>query len=217
MCASYGLGGGPYGGGIPADLPPLDEREVAEDLARWAAEHRNTARITGKRARNVNPLIRDTGSGRELHYGWWWLWVGGAPAKFSAFNSRDDALTRRWRGAFQTRALLPATWYIEKKQHFALEDGALFGIAAITTEADDADGSPLTSYSMVTRHGVGDAEHVLSDRGEARMPLILPREFHDTWLDPERAGDAALIADAVAASEEICRAAKNLGPVPGSE
>ena len=213
MCASYGLGGGPYGREIPMDLPPLDEREVGEDLARWAADQRNTARITGKNARNFNPLIRDTGSGRELHYGWWWLWVGGAPAKFSAFNSRDDALTRRWRGAFQTRALLPATWYIEKKQHFAL-DGELFAIAAITATAEEADGNPITSYSMVTRHGVGDAEHVLSDRGEARMPLILPREFHDVWLDPERAGDATLVADAVAASEEICRAAQNLGPVP---
>jgi len=38
------------------------------------------------------------------------------------------------------------------------------------------------------------------------MPLILPRELHDDWLDPGQEGDADLIAAMVAASDEISHA-----------
>ncbi len=201
VCASYGLGGGPYPveGEEPAfDLPPLDERENQARLVEWMREQKHTARITGKNARNLNPLITETETGRRMDFAWWWLHLGGRPAKFSAFNSRSDALMSKWRAPFQHRAIAPATWYVEKGTSFAL-DGEAFGIAAITTTAEQHDdGGDLLTYSLVTRDAVAEAARV-----HPRMPLILPRELHDDWLDPDREGDAELIAEMVAASDEL--------------
>lgn len=39
-----------------------------------------------------------------------------------------------------------------------------------------------------------------------RMPLVLPRDQHDEWLDPGRAGDETLVAEVQHASDEISRA-----------
>ncbi|MDN5747245.1 MAG: SOS response-associated peptidase [Pseudonocardia sp.] len=202
VCASYGLGGGPYpaeGEEPDFDLPPLDERENQARLIEWMREQQHTARVTGKNARNLNPLITATETGRRMDFAWWWLHPGGQPAKFSAFNSRADALMSKWRTAFQHRAIAPATWYVEKGTSFAL-DGEAFGIAAITTTAPSDDGDLLT-YSLVTREAVAAAARV-----QPRMPLVLPRELHDDWLDPGQEGDADLIAAMVAASDEISHA-----------
>lgn len=202
MCAQYGLGGGPYVEPPDTPIPPLDERESAERVAEWAAQRDGTARITGKHARNLNPLIREVDGQRRLDLAWWWLWRGDAPARFSAFNSRDDALLRSWRTPFQHRALVPASWYLEKGVRLDL-GGAMFGIAAITSASHDANGEEILSYSLVTRRAVGPALDAHSGDGEPRMPLILPAEMHDDWLDPERPGDRELIDRAVLASAGI--------------
>lgn len=203
MCASYGLGGGPY----PSDdddagrfdLSPLDEREPARRLAEWMRDQDHTAKITGARARNLNPLIIDLGDHRRLGLAWWWLHLGGKPAKFSAFNSRDDALTRRWSAGLHQRALAPATWYIEKGRRFGLT-GDVFGIAAITTTTVHPDGATLLTYSLVTRAAVGPAADV-----HPRMPLIVPRDLHNDWLHPGVRGDDDLITKVVAASDTLSR------------
>ncbi|QIM16331.1 SOS response-associated peptidase [Leucobacter insecticola] len=205
MCASYGLGGGPLKLGLTFDLPPMHEPESRELLARWAREQAGTAKITGRHARNLNPMIREVQGERSLDLGWWWLHVGGAPAPFSAFNSRADALAQKWREPFQRRAILPANWYIEKGRSFSLPRGEMFGIAAIVTPVETATGQ-LLSYSMVTREAVGEASEV-----HHRMPLVLPRDFHDAWLDPGRAGNTELASTAVYSSEQISRAFEVIG------
>lgn len=201
MCTSYGLGG--LGRGLPLDIAPLHERDHPRRLADWARENDHIARITGRTALNLNPIIMAAGGRRELHFGWWWLHVGGAPAPYSAFNSREDRLLSRWRRPFQHRGLLPATWYVEKGRTFGLPEGEPFAMAAITTTVAGDDGDDLVTYSMVTRDAVGDAGSV-----HPRMPLIVPRELHDEWLDPERAGDEDLIAHVVAASDDLSHAAR---------
>lgn len=200
MCATYGLGGGPSPEDqeLNLDLPPLNERVNANQVSQWMDQHRHTAQITGKNKHNLNPLIRQEAGQRQLEFAWWWLHLGGKPAEFSAFNSRDDKLVSRWKKGFQQRALLPATWYLEKGATFALEDNTVFGIAAITTTVNYEDGTSLTTYSMVTRDAVAHARDV-----HPRMPLILPRQFHDTWLGTERPGDQVLVTETVMASEEL--------------
>lgn len=225
MCATYGLGGG-LGGGVPGatmpyGLEPLDERDSQALLREWMQERDGQAKITGKNARNLNPVIRvgaesgaesgggeSSGGDRELALGWWSIWLDGSgPVKFTSFNARDDKLMRSWRKPFQQRALLPATWYIEGKKRWALPDGQLFAIAAITsTVVEEATGEPRLSYSMVTRSGVGEASSVISQRGDSRMPLVLPAEMHDDWLDPARPGDADLVAEVQIGSDEVSRA-----------
>ena len=215
MCAGYGLelrgpnsGGGDRVGRL-GPIPPGDTAEGAALLAAWASERGGAAKITGRKALNLNPLIRAGADGRSLELGWWWLHVGGEPARFSAFNSRADRLLASWHASFQQRAILPATWYIEKGVRFGLGTGDEFGLAAVTAPGTLPDGSPVTSYSLVTRDAVGEAASV-----HDRMPLVLPRDLHDEWLSPERPGDASLVTRALAQSEALCAAM--LGAAGGS-
>ncbi|QIM18270.1 SOS response-associated peptidase [Leucobacter coleopterorum] len=198
MCASYGLGGGPHELGLTFDLPPMHEPESRELIAQWARENHSKASITGRHARNLNPLIHEGYGERTVELGWWWLHIGSEPAPFSAFNSRDDNLLAKWRDPLQRRAILPAHWYIEKGRTFAMPDDELFGIAAIVTPVSQPDGKKLMTYSMVTRASLARAADV-----HPRMPLLLPREAHDTWLDPARPGDRSLVTEAVRASDDF--------------
>lgn len=210
MCSTYGFGGGPHGLGLTFDLPPMHEPDSRRLLAEWAREQRGRARITGRRARNLNPIIHAGYGEPVVELAWWWLHVGAEPAPFSAFNSRDDTLLRKWREPFQRRAILPAHWYVEKGSTFALPGDELFGIAAIVTPVPTSQpGSPLMSYSMVTRDAVGRAVEA-----HPRMPMLLPRDFHDAWLDPARPGDAALLDAALTASEQISAAVLPIGGRP---
>lgn len=204
MCASYGLDPlSTYG------LEPLDERETRNVLERWIEQRGGNAKITGKKARNLNPLITAPDAERRLDLAWWWIHLGNKPAEFSAFNARDDKLlsSRVWKGPFKShRALAPANWYIEKGKHFALPDGETFGIASITTTAQAEDGDMLT-YALVTRDAVDEAATV-----HPRMPLILPRDLHDDWLNPDIPGDGDLLAEALSASEELSRSVRIVQP-----
>lgn len=208
MCATYGLT--PSGEKImlPGGLEPYSEKVADSIVAEWMRDwggKANTSRTRKDGRTNLNPIVRDTGDGPTLELAWWWLHVGGVPAQFMAFNSRDDQLLKQWRRPFQHRALLPADWYNEGGERWALPDGAPFAIAAITSPRHDEHGD-LTSYSMVTREAVGEATKVATSRGDSRMPLVLPAELYDRWLDPERPGDAALVEEIQQASEEISRA-----------
>lgn len=218
MCAGYGLElRGPNSDrgervGLRGPIPPGDTPEGRALLEAWVAERGGRARITGSKARNLNPLIRAGDGERELALAWWWLHVGGAPAKFTAFNARSDRLLSSWHGPFQHRALLPASWYVEKGVRFALPGGEEFGMAAVTapvaaSDTGAAGDTGLDSYALVTRAALGGAAEI-----HDRMPLVLPRELHDEWLDPERAGDAELVRKVVSVSEEISRELLGIGP-----
>lgn len=186
-------------------IVPMDRPEGRALMRDWAAANGGDARITGRNARNLNPVIHALQGERELSLAWWWLHVDGAPAAYSAFNSRDDKLLRSWRAPFQHRGLLPANWYIEKGKRFALPKEECFGIAAILAPAP-ASGTAI-SYSMVTREAVGEARSA-----HHRMPLVLPRELHDEWLDPSRRGDEELVQRAILASNRISLALEIVEP-----
>ncbi|MGO1851859.1 MAG: SOS response-associated peptidase family protein [Microbacteriaceae bacterium] len=214
MCASYGLGGGPREAPVPSDLPPLDEEQSRAQLLDWAADRKSNARLTGPRARNLNPLIfADRGGARSLEFSWWWLWLDGhGKAPFDAFNARDDKLLSTWRKYLTggKRALIPATWYVEKGKAFELPGGATFGMAAIThAVVEEASGKELITYALVTRDAVDEAAKV-----HKRMPMLLPRDEHDTWLDPGRPGDSALVEQVVVASEELAHAVRVIEAEP---
>lgn len=190
---------------LPGGLEPMSE--VVDDavVARWMREwggKANTSRARKDGRTNLNPIVV---AGPAIELAWWWLHVGGEPAKYTAFNSRDDALMTKWRRPFQHRALLPADWYSEGGERWTLPDRSGFMIAAITSPRHDERGD-IASYSMVTREAVGEATKVTTSRGDSRMPLVLPPELYDRWLDPERAGDAELVNEVQQASEDISRA-----------
>lgn len=215
MCAGYGLGGGPYPADHKFGIEPMDTHEGRTIIDEWLTALSGKAAITGARAVNLNPVISaDASGGRSINLGWWWLWLDGSgPVKFSAFNSRDDKLTRSWSRAFQHRALLPANWYVEKKVGFGLPERDTFAIAAVTSTVTDAStGKPRLTYSMVTREAVGEAAETWN-----RMPLVLPIELHSEWLDPGRRGDDELVSRVRLASEDISRAMTAGAPAAAAE
>lgn len=205
MCTSYGVD--PDRLPDMRGLPPMDERDSAA-LHDWAAEHERGSKITGRIARNLNPVITADGKSSRMTLGWWSIWRDGTgPFGRFGFNSRDDSLMRYWRREFQHRALIPASWYEEGKKRWELPSGEGFLIAAVTsTVIEEATGEERLTYSMVTRRGIGEASTVVSSRGESRMPLVLPTDLHTDWLDPKLPGDAELVAHVQHASEEISRA-----------
>lgn len=221
MCAHYGVDGfegvaSRRAGGSSvrfvstgASVATADEPRDDALMLAWARNQQGHARITGTRARNLNPLIHEGRGARRADLAWWGLHVGGVPALFSAFNSRDDKLLRVWREPFQRRALLPATWYTEKGRDFGLLDGDLFTIAAIVTPVLQDDGDQFLSYSMVTREARGEAAET-----HERMPLIVPHAMRDEWLAPTRVGDEALVRDVLRASDEVSRAMRTFESAP---
>ncbi|WP_449278785.1 SOS response-associated peptidase family protein [Leucobacter sp. GX24907] len=204
MCAVFGLGGGAVGS-LPESLGALDEEDHRSLLHDWIGERGGRAEVTKWHPDHLNPVILGGANGRrELVLGYWWIWPNASgPAEFDAFNSRVDrlALSPAWRGPFQRRALSPASWYREKGRDFELPGGEAFGIATITRTVPIPGGAQLVTYSLVTRHAVGEAADTWH-----RMPLILPRDAHDRWLDPAQTGDEELAEWALRESEGISQA-----------
>ncbi|RSN12035.1 SOS response-associated peptidase [Amycolatopsis roodepoortensis] len=91
------------------------------------------------------------------------------------------------------RCLVPADGWFEwrrdgkEKQPFFMtgpgdESLAFAGIWETWRPKDDKDADPLITFSVITTDSVGrltDIHH--------RMPLLMPREKWDTWLDPDLA------------------------------
>lgn len=198
MCASYGLE-------VVNDYSGLDERLASADLLEWLAA-RTPAKlgITRRGGFPLSPIITAAG----FEDAWWWLWVRGAPAKLTAFNARSEKLVESalWREPFRSRRILiPASHYFERAnqprvtgqfrfRHPVLPLFAIAGISAPT----GLDAGPSTSFAMVTRPPATPGASI-----HDRMPLLIPADFQQTWLDPATVADRDLVAAAVAASEEM--------------
>lgn len=219
MCASYGLGGGGYQGELlpnDPDLAPLDERlDWRFDFApsREFSVPVGRAALTGRRSRNLNPLFRYDESGLALDKGWFKLWVGGRfDPKASTFNARAENLTSRWSAPFKaSRGLVPADWFNEKGTDFATASGGVFMIATVWNRVHEPEtGALLTTYALVTRPAAG----AVAERHD-RMPLLLPPELWESWLDPHEPGTRELAEAAVAASAQLSAGVRLLNdPTP---
>lgn len=211
MCASYGLQVSPED--IHYGFSVMDDQSSTAALDAWLEEFRDEpAKPTGVHRRNLNPIVRererDGEHRRTLDLAWWKLWVRGEPAKFPAINARVEGLATSgaWGPPFKARrALVPATEYFEKGHRFRLPDepAGLFAFAGLwnvakTPAPETGIDEWMVSYAVVTRAA---APHLSAIHD--RMPLILPRELWDDWLDPERTGDPGLLEEAVAASEPL--------------
>lgn len=153
MCASYGLD--PRF--TDTELLAAADEAVLEGLRGWAEQNaRETVRPTGKNLRNLNPIVVHPEAEPVLEPAWWGFLIGGEPSKFPSINTRSERLQER-PGGLKTRALVPATsWYEMKKpervwHEFVVDDGALFGMAAVTQRGRTADGESFTCYSIVMR------------------------------------------------------------------
>jgi putative SOS response-associated peptidase YedK len=200
MCASYGLD--------PrfsdAELLAAADEAVLEGLRAWADENAGeTVRPTGKNLRNLNPIVVQPDSAPVVEPGWWGFLIGGEPSKFPSINTRSERLQDR-PGGLNSRALVPATsWYEMQKpervwQEFLVDDGALFGMAAVTQRGRAADGTWFTCYSIVMRPAPEHLAHI-----HDRMPLLVPASLSHDWLTAEPTRE--IIDEAIVASNEMAQ------------
>lgn len=198
MCASYGLD--PRF--TDAALLAAADQAILEGLRSWAEENAGeTLRPTGKNLRNLNPVITARDAEPVLETAWWGFLVGGEPAKFPSINTRSERLQDR-PGGLRTRAIVPASSWFELQKpsrvwhRFALGEGALFGMAAVTQRGRSADGEWYTCYSIVMRPAPPHLAGV-----HDRIPLLIPPSLGEDWLTagPTR----ELIDEAILASDEL--------------
>ncbi len=203
MCASYGLQ--VTAADIHYGFSVIDDKASTVALEGWLEEFRDEpVKPTGVHRRNLNPIVRERERDgerlRTVDLAWWKLWVRGEPAKFPAINARVEGLvgSGAWSGPLKSRrGLVPATEYYEKGHRFGF-DGDLFAFAGLWNVTKTPEGEWMVSYAIVTQPA---SPHIASIHD--RMPLILPRELYDDWLDPARAGDQQLLDEVVAASRPL--------------
>ena len=203
MCASYGLQ--VRAEDIHYGFSVIDDKESTAALEGWLEEFRDEpAKPTGVHRRNLNPIVREREREgerrRTVDLAWWKLWVRGEPAKFPAINARVEGLvgSGAWSGPLKSRrGLVPATEYYEKGHRFGF-DGDLFAFAGLWNVTKTPEDDWMVSYAIVTQPA---SPHIAAIHD--RMPLILPRELYDEWLDPTRTGDQKLLDEAVAASRPL--------------
>ncbi|HWS49388.1 MAG TPA: SOS response-associated peptidase family protein [Microbacterium sp.] len=198
MCASYGLD--PRF--TDSELIAAADEGILEGLRAWAEENAGeTLRPTGKNLRNLNPVVVQPDEAPVLEPAWWGFLIAGEPSKFPSINTRSERLQDR-PGGLKTRAIVPATsWYeMQKPQRvwheFLVDEGALFGMAAVTQRGRAGDGTWFTCYSIVMRPA---PDHLagLHDR----MPLLIPASLSHDWLTAEPTRE--IIDEAIIASDEM--------------
>jgi len=138
------------------------------------------------------PVVRAAERGRVLEMRRWGLvphWArepGGPPL----FNARAETVAGKpaFREPFRLRrGLAPADGFYEWREaagrrqpwHVRRRDGGLFAIAALWETWKPPDGETLASCTFLTTEA-NDAVRPIHDR----MPVILPPERWDAWLDP---------------------------------
>jgi putative SOS response-associated peptidase YedK len=129
-----------------------------------------------------------------------WAKPGDSKAKGPApFNARAESLLEK--PMFKSlvsrkRCLVPANGYYEWKQVggrkqpflFQTEDQELFAFAGLYDEHEGPDGSPVSSYTVITT-----VANELSRDYHHRMPVILPREAEEEWVSKEQTDARAVV------------------------
>lgn len=117
-------------------------------------------------------------------------------------NARAETITEKasFRRPLRSgRCLIPATGFYEwrpapsgrgkVKYLFTRPDGELFGFAGLCdTWRDPASGRPIRTYTIITT-----APNAVVAPVHDRMPVILPRDAEDIWLDPDEDEPHALL------------------------
>jgi putative SOS response-associated peptidase YedK len=169
------------------DLEALMEQLGVEDPREFVSRY-NIAPST------VIPAVRTTAAGQREPAGLQWglvpHWSKDASGGARFANARADGVATKpaFRDAFRKRrCVVPASGFYEWQTigrlkypwYFEMADGKPFVFAGIWERWRSADGVELQTCSLITTTP-NDVVRPLHDR----MPVILPREAIDQWLDP---------------------------------
>jgi putative SOS response-associated peptidase YedK len=146
------------------------------------------------------PLIYQTGNTRQLSSAHWGLipaWSKDKSFSSNTFNARSETIAEKpsFKNAYkQRRCLIPASAYYEwakiringkvaGKQPFWIgqKDKAMFAFAGLYEHWTDSNtGELLQSCTVITREAYPSINHI-----HPRMPVILPVDSYQAWLDAE--------------------------------
>lgn len=144
------------------------------------------------------PVVVD-GAARRFAMMKWGLvpsWAKDPAAAYKMINARSETAPEKpsFRGPFRKqRALIPADGFYEWKHEgkgkrpFALRLASRepFAMAGLWERWKAPDGNELFSFTILTT----SANRLVSSVHD-RMPVILPREAEEAWLDPKSAPEA---------------------------
>lgn len=154
---------------------------------------------------------------RRLEAARWGLvpaWAKDPKVGVTAFNARIESAAQKSHFATavkKRRAIVPATGYYEWQQRgdakvpsfIHLPEGELIVFAGLyewwrnPAAADDAPDKWLLSTSVLTRDATGALAGI-----HDRMPVFLPPELIDEWLDPHSEGSQELLDEVSAGGAE---------------
>jgi putative SOS response-associated peptidase YedK len=156
-------------------------------------------------------IIRDNESGRVLDSASWGIiapwqknFTEARNSQSHAINARSESIHEKptFRQAFRTtRCLIPATGYYEwatslgkypPKQPFYIcsqDEGKSLSIAGIWSTWKSENGTEIQSAAIITREAVGELATIHS-----RMPVFMPKDRWDNWLDPKNREIETLIS-----------------------
>jgi putative SOS response-associated peptidase YedK len=157
------------------------------------------------------PIVRVSPHGsRELAMVRWGLvprWAKDPAIGSKMINARGETVASKpsFRTAFRRhRCLVPANGFYEwmpapdgRKQPvlIAMKDGEVFAFAGLYERWLTGDGEPLDTCTILTT----DANELLRPIHD-RMPVIVPADQYERWLDPAQDGPPSLIAPYPAAA-----------------
>ena len=154
-----------------------------------------------KPTQDIYHLRNDASNEREIAIASWGMIAPWSKNDFEALRSQSMAINARsetvhekptFRRAFKSqRCLVPASGYYEwatslgqfktKQPVFISRDyGRLISFAGIYDRWRNSDGKVRESVAIITRDAVGELESVHN-----RMPVIMPHDRWDYWLDHE--------------------------------
>jgi putative SOS response-associated peptidase YedK len=174
----------------------LAERFGAVDEVEWAPRY-NIAPT------DMVPIVRQDPKQplRRLTLAKWGLvpsWSKDASGGPKMINARAEGIKDRasFRDAFRARrCLVPANGFYEWRKlekgkqpfHIGMPDGSLFGFAGLWERWRSPGGDWLRSCSIITVDSSGPIREI-----HDRMPLVIPEERYDEWLDPALTDPMAL-------------------------
>ena len=176
MCGRYAL----Y-----ANLPALMARLGAGEAPPFPARY-NIAPT------QEAPVVMADGGGRRAalaRFGLVPAWSDGPTGRYSMINARAETVANKpaYRRPYRARrCLVPASGFFEwrgeagRKQpwYITRDDGEPMAFAGLWEVWRDCDGTPLTSFAIVTTTANDPMRPI-----HPRMPVILPAAAWDTWLD----------------------------------
>ena len=147
--------------------------------------------------REMAPIVLQRGGHRRLTAGFWSLLPPWAPRldyanDISTFNAKAETVADKpsFRNAFlKRRCVVPAEAFYEwvgprgKKQplHISRHDGSFLSMAGLYSywKPEGTEGRPIPTFTVITTE-----PNQWMARIHNRMPVMLPDEQIETWLDP---------------------------------